>query len=142
MLTSRAAIIGIWITAMQVAALVMLRAPLLTDMSVFLPTSPTPEQKLLIANLQHGESARTMLISVGPVAPDRQQGISDRLASSWAALASVASVSNGNLNDFAPEREKLFSLRYLLSGSADGSDFSQPALTEHLKRARALLASS
>ncbi len=139
---SRAALIAIWVATLLVAALIVLRAPFLTDMSVFLPTSPTPEQKLLIANLQHGESARTLLISVGPLVPDRQRMVSDRLISQWRNLTSVATVSNGNLNDFAPEREKLFSLRYLLGASVDGSEFEAPALTGHLKRARALLASS
>lgn len=134
-------ILGFWLLALIVAAAVFLRAPLLTDMSVFLPSSPTPAQKLLIANIQRGESARTLLASVSPVSANQQRQVSESLTQRWRELNGVAAVSNGDLADFAGERELLFDLRYLLQDAA-GKAFEAESLTSSLQRARALLASS
>ncbi|MGH1360074.1 MAG: MMPL family transporter [Burkholderiaceae bacterium] len=141
-MSSRALIFLVWTVALLIAIVVVARAPLLTDMSVFLPTAPSAEQKLLIANLQQGESARTLLISVGPVDPERQAEVSAQLVNQWRELSAVDSASNGNLDDFAVERNKLLELRYLLSDNDNGRAFEPPALTASLTQARGLLASS
>jgi len=132
--------LGLWLLMLAIGAAVILRTPILTDMSVFLPASPNTEQKLLIANLQRGQTARTLLASVGPISKEEQRAVSQSLALAWRDVDGIATVSNGDLNDFAAEQEKLVERRYLLSDVSGA--FEEQALETSLKRARALLASS
>ncbi|MFK7962665.1 MAG: MMPL family transporter [Burkholderiaceae bacterium] len=125
---------------LAVSASLILRANILTDMSVFLPASPNTEQKLLIANLQRGQTSRTLLASVGPVSPQAQRDLSQKLATAWRSIDGISIVSNGDLNDFSTERDLLFERRYLLSDVSE--TFQDEALQQSLSRARALLASS
>ncbi len=111
-------------------------------MSVFLPTKPSPEQKLLITNLQQGQSARTLLASVGPLPAAQLKPVSHALVGAWRELAGVSSVSNGNPDDFAAEQAVLFKHRYLLTGDGQHDPFTEPALREQLQQARSMLASS
>jgi len=60
----RAAAPAIWLCCVAVAAVIVARARYITDLSAFLPASPTPTQQLLVDQLRDGPASRLILIAV------------------------------------------------------------------------------
>ncbi len=135
-------IILVWLLTMAGAAALVARTPLLTDMSAFLPANPDAAERLLIANLQRGASARLLLASVSDIPSPAQRQVADALATAWRDTPGVDAVDNGNLDGLARERALLFDLRYFLSPTVSAAEFEPAALSATLRQARDLLASS
>jgi len=54
----------LWLCCVAVAAVIVARAHYITDLSAFLPASPTPTQQLLVDQLRDGPASRLILIAI------------------------------------------------------------------------------
>ncbi len=120
--------VGAWLAVLLIGAVLIMRAPFLTDMSVFLPSAPSAEQRLLIESLKSGVASRLLLVGVDGVPADHQAAFSRALAERLRAEASLRRVDNGDVEGFDAERRLLFESRYLLSPAVDAGRFEVPAL--------------
>jgi predicted exporter len=60
----RAAVLAAWLCSLIAAAAVALHARYITDLSAFLPTHPTPQQRILVEQLRDGPASRLLLIGI------------------------------------------------------------------------------
>lgn len=136
------AIIAAWLLLLGACAVLIARVPFPTDMSVFLPQRPTPQQRLLVDHLSHGVASRLLLVSIGTVPPARQAAFSRALAGALRGDAQYRSVVNGELDALQADQALLFEQRYLLSPGVVAGQFEVPALHAALRRTVDALASS
>lgn len=133
---------ALWALLLAAAVFIIVRAPFLTDMSVFLPQRPTPEQRLLVQNLTEGVASRLLLVGVDGVAPDAQAAFSSALATGLRADPRFRSVNNGSLDGLRGDQALLLERRYLLSPAITAEHFSVPKLRAALEETVDLLSSS
>lgn len=133
---------AVWLSALLVSAVLVWRAPFLTDLSVFLPQRPTPEQRLLVQNLTEGVASRLLLVGIDGVAPARQAELSNALAARLRSDLRLRSVNNGALDGLRSDQKLLFERRYALSPAVTASAFEVPALRAALERTIDELSSS
>jgi predicted exporter len=138
----RLAPIALWLVVLVLSALAIVRTPMPTDMSVFLPQRPTPAQRLLIDHLSQGVAARLLLVAVDGVPPAQQAAFSRELAGIWRADDHFRSVNNGDLDGLQADQALLFERRYPLSPAIGPARFEVPALRESLARTVDALGSS
>src|ERR1700736_4264681 len=60
----RASVPGAWSCCLALAAVIVARAHYITDLSAFLPASPTPTQQLLVDQLRDGPASRLILMAI------------------------------------------------------------------------------
>lgn len=133
--------LGAWLLGMAACAALIARSEFSTDLSAFLPRSPSPVQQVLVEQLRHGLLSRLILIGIEGDAPDRLAQASKRLAASLRASERFAAVNNGEDAGFEKDRDLLWRNRYLLSPATEAGRFSPPALRQSLEQALAQLAS-
>src|ERR1700688_19979 len=59
----RASVPALWLCCLALAAVIGARARYITDLSAFLPATPTPTQQLLVDQLRDGPASRLILIA-------------------------------------------------------------------------------
>ena len=133
--------LGAWLAGVAASVAVIARTEFSTDLSAFLPRSPSPVQQVLVEQLRNGVVSRLILVGIEGDTPDRLAQASKRLAASLRASGSFASVNNGEDAGFENDRDFLWRNRYLLSPSVTAERFSPQALRESLEDALAQLAS-
>ena len=141
-MTARRVIVAVWLLALAACGLAIVRAPFLTDMSVFLPARPTPEQQMLADNLTSGVVSRLLLVGVDGVPPERQGDFSRALARRLRDDPRFETVSHGDPADFEADQRFVLGHRYLLSPAVTPAHFETPALRAALQQAIADLSSS
>jgi predicted exporter len=135
------AAIALWLAFLAGCALVISRTQFTTDLSAFLPRTPTPEQQLLKDQLTEGLASRLMLVGIeGADAPTRAR-LSRHIAQRLRADPAFASVSNGEPVNTARDREFLQANRYVLSPMVTPERFSEQGLHTALGESIDLLAS-
>jgi len=130
-----------WLAGAIGCAAVIARTDFSTDLSAFLPRSPSPVQQVLVEQLREGVVSRLILIAVEGEPPDRLAQISRRLAASLRASASFASVNNGEEAGFEKDRDLVWRHRYLLSPAVKAERFSAQGLRVSLDELLLQLAS-
>lgn len=125
--------IGAWLLFVLACIAVIVRTTFTTDISAFLPRSPTPEQKVLVELLREGAVSRLVLIGIEGAAPEALALTSKRLAAVLRKHGNFVSVENGEDTDFASDRDFLWRNRYLLSNAVTPDRFSSNALRERLE---------
>lgn len=133
--------LGAWLAGVAACVAVIARTEFSTDLSAFLPRSPSPVQQVLVEQLRHGVVSRLILIGIEGDTPDRLAQTSQRLAAALRASGSFASVNNGEDAGFESDRDFLWRNRYLLSPAVKAERFSPQALRESLEEALRQLAS-
>ena len=133
--------IGAWLAFVAACIAVISRTSFTTDISAFLPRSPTPEQRLLVEQLREGAVSRLMLIGIESAPQEALAQASRRLAAALRNHASFAAVENGEDIGAAKDREFLWRNRYLLSTAVTPERFSAGALRERLEEYLRLLGS-
>jgi predicted exporter len=133
--------LGAWLLGVAACVAVIARSEFSTDLSAFLPRSPSPVQQVLVEQLRHGVLSRLILIGIEGDTAERRAQASKRLAASLRASGSFAAVGNGEDAGFESDRSFLWRNRYLLSPTANAERFSPPALRASLEEALAQLAS-
>jgi len=130
-----------WLAGMVACAAIISRTQFSTDLSAFLPRSPSPVQQVLVEQLRDGAVSRLTLIAVEGESPDRLAQISTRLAASLRASPSFAAVNNGQEAGFEKDRDLVWRARYLLSPAINAERFSVAGLRASLEELLLQLAS-
>jgi len=130
-----------WLVGMAICALIVSRTTFTTDLSAFLPQSPTKEQGVLLDQLRDGIVARLILTGVeGADAPTRA-AISKGMAERLRADPAFVTVNNGEPVNSARDQAFLFGNRYLLSSAVTPERFTVEGMHAALSDSIALLAS-
>jgi predicted exporter len=133
--------IGLWLTSVLVCVAIISHTQFTTDLSAFLPRSPTPQQKLLMNQLRDGLASRLILVGIeGADAPARAR-LSKQTAERLRSDRAFVAVNNGEPVNTQRDRAFLFDHRYLLSPAVTPSRFEVAGLRAALTDSIDLLAS-
>ncbi len=133
--------IASWLAFILACVIVISRTQVTTDLSAFLPRSPTPAQHLLLEQIRDGLASRLILVGIeGADAPTRAR-LSKQMAQRLRADAAFVSVNNGEPVSAGRDRAFLFDHRYLLSPAVTPARFSAAGLHAALSDSIELLAS-
>ncbi len=125
---SRARALLLWSVCIVIAAVVVIRARYITDLSAFLPARPTPSQQLLVDQLRDGPASRLILIAIEGADADTRAQLSRTLAATLRRDARFSRVENGEPISEQSDRELLFLHRYLLSDQVSAERFTASGL--------------
>lgn len=129
----------IWIAAMAVGLWLCLRATYVADLSAFLPSAPTGEQRVLMAQLKNGATGRVLMIGLRDGTPEARADASRRLAAALRANEAFASVNNGEDGNDEALGRVLFARRYLLSPGVAPQRFTVEGLRDGIDETVGLL---
>ena len=87
----------IWLAAMAVGLWLCARATYVADLSAFLPSAPTAEQRVLMAQLKNGATGRVLMIGIRGGTPQARTDASRRLAAGLRASKAFEAVHNLSL---------------------------------------------
>ena len=131
----------LWLVFLIGCGAIISRTHFTTDLSAFLPRTPTPEQQLLMDQLRDGLASRLILVGIeGADAPTRAR-LSRQMAGRLRAEPAFVSVNNGEDVNNERDRAFLFDNRYLLSPAVTSARFSADGLHAALSDSIDLLAS-
>lgn len=124
---SRPAIV-IWLWMIVISLVIISRSHFTADLSAFLPSSPTIEQKMLMDQLKDGLASRLILVGIEEADPVTRATISKTIAQKLRNNPAFITVNNGE--DVTAERDQqyLFKHRYLLSPTVTPARFSVDGL--------------
>jgi predicted exporter len=123
------------LVAAALAALVLSRVVLRTDMLDLLPRGRTEAARFMLAEVNGGPAARLVLVGIDGAPADRLAAVSRAMADRLRGTALFESVENGAGPGFgAAETAFLFDHRYLLSPAVTPAAFAAPALHDDLSR--------
>jgi len=131
----------IWALLGMGAAAVAARATYTTDLSAFLPRSPSATQRLLVEQLRSGPAARLIMVAIEGGEPQTRATLSADLARRLRADPRFAAVNNGDAAGLDHDREFLFRNRYLLSATVTPQRFTVAGLHAAIEDAVATLGS-
>lgn len=133
--------IAAWLAGLALCAWQVAQTRFVADLSSFLPSDPTPEQRLLVDQLRDGAVSRIVLVAIeGADAPTRARH-SQALAAALRADGRFASVANGAAGTFDNERGLVSSHRYVLSPNVTPERFTVEGLRAAIAESIELLAS-
>ena len=133
--------IALWLAFILACGIIISRSQFTTDLSAFLPRSPTPAQQLLLEQITDGLASRLILVGIeGADAPTRAR-LSKQIAQHLRTDPVFASVNNGEPVSAERDRAFLFNNRYLLSPAVTPARFSVDGLHAALSDSIDLLAS-
>ena len=118
----------LWLVLLLAALAVISRSRIDADFSAFLPSAPTPQQQLLVDQLQNGVVARMLLVGIEGGSAESRDAASRRLAAELRARAEFSAVDNGEPLAAEAERNYLFNNRYLLSPAVAADRFDADGL--------------
>jgi len=133
--------IALWLAFILACGIIISRSQFTTDLSAFLPHSPTPEQQLLLEQIRDGLASRLILVGIeGTDTPTRAR-LSKQIAQRLRADPAFVSVNNGEPVNAERDRAFLFNNRYLLSPAVTPARFSVDGLHAALSDSIDLIAS-
>ena len=135
------AAIALWLAFLLACGILISRSQFTTDLSAFLPRSPTPEQQLLLEQIRDGLASRLILVGIeGTDAPTRAR-LSKQIAQRLRTNSAFVSINNGEPVSAERDRAYLFNNRYLLSPAVTPARFTKDGLHTALSDSIDLLAS-
>ena len=132
----------LWLAFILACGVVISRSQFTTDLSAFLPKSPTPAQRLLLEQIRDGLASRLILVGIEGADAATRADLSQRIARRLRAESAFVSVDNGEPVNSERDRAYLFDHRYLLSPMVTPARFSADGLHAALADSIDLLASS
>ncbi|MCE3269964.1 MAG: hypothetical protein K0S57_361 [Ramlibacter sp.] len=118
----------IWLAAMALGLWLCVRATYVADLSAFLPSAPTAEQRVLMAQLKNGATGRVLMIGIRGGTAQARADASKRLAAGLRASSAFEAVHNGEEGNQEILGRLLFERRYLLSPGVDAQRFTVDGL--------------
>lgn len=119
-----------WLLLMCAGVAVVANSRFSADVSFFLPSHPTPEQKVLVEQLKEGSVSRLLMLAVeGADAPQRAS-VSRRMRELLATNSDFVSVQNGEAGGMQGERAFFLRYRYQLSPTVGADRFSEAGLRD------------
>jgi len=122
-----------WLCCLAYAAVVIARAHYVTDLSAFLPSKPTPKQRLLVDQLREGPASRLILIALERSDARTRAEMSRAIARRLRADREFSRIENGERTTAERDRRFLFEHRYLLSEAVSAERFSVAGLRRALQ---------
>jgi predicted exporter len=132
---------AVWAAFVLVAIGIVVSARYTTDLSAFLPRSPTATQRLLVDQLREGIASRLILIGIEGAAPAERARISREMGRRLRSDPQFVAVNNGEPVGLDRDRELLFNHRYLLSEAVKPERFAVAGLRDAIQETLDLLAS-
>src|SRR5882757_3627579 len=132
---------AVWAALVAAATVVVVFAHYTTDLSAFLPRSPTATQRLLVDQLREGIASRSILIGVEGADSAERARISLAMGRRLRADRQFVAVNNGEPVGLDRDREMLFNHRYLLSEAVSADRFTPNGLRDAVQETLDLLAS-
>jgi predicted exporter len=124
----RTRIPALWLCCVALATVIVARAHYITDLSAFLPATPTPMQQLLVDQLRDGPASRLILIAIERGDAGSRAQVSMATAERLRGDPRFSAVNNGEWQSEQRDREFLFQHRYLLSDAVTAERFSPSGL--------------
>src|SRR6185312_12593678 len=131
----------VWVVLAAVAVIVVARAHYTTDLSAFLPRTPTAAQRLLVDQLRDGLASRLIIVAIEGSDSARRAQLSQAMAARLRRDSQFVSVNNGESAVTDRDRRFLFEHRYLLSDTVTPERFTVAGLKEAIQDTIDLLAS-
>ena len=128
-----------WLALVAACIGIVSHATITTDISAFLPRSPTPAQQVLVDQLREGVVSRLILVGIEGADPAKLAQASKRLAAALRQHEAFVSVSNGEDAGSGKDRDYLWRNRYLLSPAVTPGRYSAEGLRARLVDNLALL---
>lgn len=141
MTSGRRAVLALWLLAVLASVAIIWRTPFSTDMSAFLPRSPSAAQQVLVDELREGVVSRLILIAIEGAPEKTLAALSRNLAERLRGGDTFGIVANGEEAGREKDRELLWRYRYLLSPSVTADSFTSAGLHRALERDVQLLGS-
>ncbi|OGA35301.1 MAG: hypothetical protein A3F75_10180 [Betaproteobacteria bacterium RIFCSPLOWO2_12_FULL_64_23] len=138
--TARIAIV-LWLAFILACGIIISRSQFTTDLSAFLPRSPTPAQQLLLEQIRDGLASRLILVGIEGADASTRAMLSKQIAQRLRADPAFVTVNNGEPVSAERDRAFLFNNRYLLSPAVTPARFSVDGLNAALSDSIDLLAS-
>ena len=132
---------AVWAAFVLAAIVVVMFAHYTTDLSAFLPRSPTATQRLLVDQLREGIASRLILIGIEGADPAERARISLAMGRRLRTDPQFVAVNNGEPVGLDRDRDLLFSHRYLLSEAVKPERFTPEGLRDAIQETLDLLAS-
>jgi predicted exporter len=137
----RALPVAAWLAALALCAAQIARTHFVADLSSFLPSAPTAEQRLLVEQLREGALSRAMLVGIEGADPGTRARLSRALAQTLRGDARFTTVANGAAAGFEREKALVFANRYALSPNVEPDRFTEEGLRAAIGETLAVLAS-
>ena len=134
--------IWIWLAALVASGLVIVHTSFTTDMSAFLPRSPSAVQQVMVDQLHEGVLSRLMLVELEGASPDGLAVLSHDMAKRVRQEPEFASVTNGEDVTRSADYAYLWDNRYVLSPNVTAGHFDSGALHQALQKDLGLLGSN
>lgn len=132
----------LWLAVLAGFGAVILRTPVVTDLSAFMPSAPSERQQMLVDQFKEGIIARLVIVGIeGGDAAERAR-LSRALADSLRPLPDFIGVQNGSAEEQARDRQYFFENRYLLSPAVTPERYSEPGLRDAIAATLADIAGS
>ena len=143
MITGRHGIraVALWVVFLLACVVIISRSHFTTDLSAFLPRTPTPEQQLLMDQLRDGLASRLILVGIEGADASTRAKLSKQIAQALRADPAFVTVNNGEPVNTERDRIFLFNNRYLLSNAVTPARFGVEGLHSALGDTIDLLAS-
>jgi predicted exporter len=120
----------VWLLFVLAATGVAIRANYVADLSAFLPSTPSAEQRVLLEQLRSGEASRVLLIGIRGRSSEARAARSRALATTLRASPLFEAVHNGDETENTAGGTFLFDHRYLLSPAVDAEHFRPGGLRD------------
>lgn len=120
--------LGIWLALMLGGVAVVWHSRFTADMSFFLPSHPSPQQRALVSQLQDGTVSRLLMVGISGGDEKQRAKVSHQLRQQLAADPDFVSVQNGEAGGLEAERDRLLAHRYALSPAVSPDRFSEDGL--------------
>ena len=140
-MASRRGAIAAWLVLVALCIAQILQARFVADLSSFLPSAPTREQRMLVDQLRDGALSRVMLIGIEGADAAKRAELSRALANALRQDPRFVSASNGSQVGVERERDLILRYRYVLSPRMTPERFSVEGLRESIGATLELLAS-
>lgn len=124
--------LGVWLALLALCLFIISRSVFNTDMSAFLPRSPTPTQQLLVEQLRDGVVSRLILVGVEGAPTPVLARISKDMAARLRGDSELAAVNNGERAGLEKDFELLWRNRYVLSDAVTPQRFTAQGLHDSL----------
>ncbi len=132
----------LWLAVLAGFGAVILRTPVVTDLSAFMPSAPSERQQMLVDQFKEGIIARLVIVGIeGGDATERAR-LARALADSLRPLPDFIGVQNGSAEEQARDRHYFFENRYLLSPAVTPERYSEPGLRDAIGATLADIAGS
>src|SRR3569833_1383674 len=92
---SRGLAFAAWLLGAAICCLIIARTAFTTDLSAFLPQSPTREQQVLLGQLQDSLVARLILVGIEGADPGTRAALSKEVAGRLRSDPAFVTVNNG-----------------------------------------------